>query len=188
MQLTYNGGTLLARRTVKRAIPWEGQPMPRIIPETTKAYIAGFLDGDGCIMYQLIRRKDYRYGFEIRASIVFYQKNQNERYLKRLKTLLKVGYLRKRKDGMTEYTIVGLEPVIKVLNLLEPYCKLKKDHIRTAKRINKLLEGKFDLKKFIKASELVDRFQFLNYSKRRKNTSKTLKDYLKRHRLYPRND
>ena len=161
--------------------------MPKL-SETNKAYIAGFLDGDGCIMYQLIRRKDYRYGFEIRASIVFYQKEQNKKCLARLKNLLGKGYLRERKDGMVEYTIVGLEPVIKILKLLEPYCRLKKDHIRTAKRINKLLEGEFNLKRFIKASELVDRFQILNYSKKRRNTSKILKDYLKRHKLYPRND
>ncbi len=175
-------------RTAKRTIPWEGQLMPKRIAETTKAYIAGFLDGDGCIMYQLIRRKDYRYGFEIRASVVFYQKSQNEKHLRRLKNLLKVGYLRKRKDGIREYTIVGLEPVIKILRLLEPYCRLKKEHIKTAKRINKLLKGEFNLKRFIKASELVDKFQYLNYSKKRKNTSKTLKDFLKRHKLYPCND
>ncbi len=162
--------------------------MPEIISENTKAYIAGFLDGDGCIMYQLIRRKDYRYGFEIRASIVFYQKSQNHKHLERLKNLLKAGYLRNRKDGMTEYTIVGLKPVIEILKVLEPYSMLKKEHIKTAKRINRLLEGQFNLRKFVKASELVDRFKFLNYSKKRKNTSEKLKNYLKRHKLYPRND
>jgi rhamnogalacturonyl hydrolase YesR len=162
--------------------------MPSRISETIKSYIAGFLDGDGCIMYQLIRRKDYRYGFEIRASIVFYQKTQNEKYLKQLKNFLKIGYLRKRKDGMTEYTIVGLKPVMEILKLVEPYCKIKKTHIKLAKKINRLLEGKFDLKKFIKASELVDKFQQLNYSKKRKITSKTLKEYLEKHKLYPRND
>ncbi len=158
------------------------------ISENKKAYIAGFLDGDGCIMYQLIRRKDYRYGFEIRASIVFYQKSQNYKHLERLKNLLKAGYLRNRKDGMTEYTIVGLKPVIEILNLLKPYCMLKAEHIKVAKKINGLLEGGFNLKKFIKASELVDRFKILNYSKKRKNTSVKLKDYLKKHKLYPCND
>ena len=37
-----------------------------IISTTTKSYIAGFLDGDGCIMFQLIHRKDYVYGYQIR--------------------------------------------------------------------------------------------------------------------------
>lgn len=161
--------------------------MPKI-PEKTKAYLAGFLDGDGCIMYQLVRRNDYRYGFQIRASIVFYQKTQNSRYFKEIKKSLKLGYIRDRKDEMTEYTIVGLESVMEVLESLRPYVVLKKKHISLAKRINALLEGKFNLKRFIKASELVDRFQILNYSKKRTNTSKELKNYLKRHKLYPRND
>jgi len=161
--------------------------MPKISLKI-KAYLAGFLDGDGCVMYQLIRRKDYRYGFQIRASVVFYQKTQNSSQLEWLKKLLKVGYIRNRKDGMTEYTIVGLRPVIEILKLLEPYVVLKRKHIRFAKRINSLLNGKFNLRKFVKASELVDQFQILNYSKKRINTSKELKNYLKGHKLYSCND
>jgi len=42
-----------------------------IIPSTVESYIAGFLDADGCIMFQLVKREDYRFGFQIRASIVF---------------------------------------------------------------------------------------------------------------------
>lgn len=152
------------------------------------SYLAGFLDGDGCIMYQLVRRKDYRYGFQIRASIVFYQKTQNSRHLKWIKNLLKIGYIRERNDGMTEYTIVGLEPVLKVLESLKPYVVLKKEHIKLARRINNLLSENFNLGKFVKASKLVDRFQTLNYSKKRIHTSKELIDFLKRHKLYPRND
>jgi intein-encoded DNA endonuclease-like protein len=44
------------------------------------AYIAGFLDGDGCIMLQLINRKDYKLGYQIRASIVFYQKTEKREF------------------------------------------------------------------------------------------------------------
>ena len=29
-------------------------------------YIAGFLEGDGCILSQIVRRKDYKLGFELR--------------------------------------------------------------------------------------------------------------------------
>ena len=41
--------------------------------EPVKAYYAGFLDGDGSILAQLVRRQDYVYKFGIRVSIVFYQ-------------------------------------------------------------------------------------------------------------------
>jgi hypothetical protein len=41
-----------------------------------KAYIAGFLDGDGSIIVQIIKSEIYRYGFTIRISIVFHQKSE----------------------------------------------------------------------------------------------------------------
>lgn len=43
------------------------------LSEPVKAYYAGFLDGDGSILAQLVRRQDYVYKFGIRMSIVFYQ-------------------------------------------------------------------------------------------------------------------
>jgi hypothetical protein len=96
-----------------------------IIPSTVKAYIAGFLDADGCITFQLVRRKDYRYGFQVRACIVFYQKALYQKHLEWLKSLFSVGYVRVRSDGMSEYTIVGLGSVMQVLELLKPYVRVK---------------------------------------------------------------
>ena len=32
------------------------------------SYVAGFLDGDGSIHFQLVRQQEYRFGFYIRAS------------------------------------------------------------------------------------------------------------------------
>lgn len=40
------------------------------------AYIAGFLDGDGCINAQLVRREDYVLKFQIRYTITFFQKKK----------------------------------------------------------------------------------------------------------------
>jgi len=159
-----------------------------IISSTVKSYIAGFLDGDGCIIFQLVRRKDYRYGYQIRASIVFYQKTNNRYHLEWLKEIFSIGYIRNRKDGMTEYTIVGIKPVIEILELLKPYIRLKQRHVVLAKKINSILSKSLDVKNFVEASELVDEFAELNYSKKRINNSKGLKKYLRQHKLYPRND
>ena len=76
-------------------------------------------------MYQLIRRKDYKYGFQIRASIVFYQKTMYRSHLEWLKSIFNEGYVRNRNDDMSEYTIVGIDSVKRVLKLLKPYIKLK---------------------------------------------------------------
>jgi intein-encoded DNA endonuclease-like protein len=44
------------------------------ISEKELSYIAGFLDGDGCVNAQIIRRKNYELLFQIRVSVVFFQK------------------------------------------------------------------------------------------------------------------
>ena len=58
---------------------------------TILAYIAGFLDGDGSIFFQLVRKKDYCLGFQIRTSIAFYQKTENEEILLWLKEMFSSG-------------------------------------------------------------------------------------------------
>ena len=40
---------------------------------STASYVAGFLDGDGSIHFQLVKQKEYRFGYYIRASISFSQ-------------------------------------------------------------------------------------------------------------------
>jgi len=60
------------------------------------------------------------------VSVVFYQKSNHQEILSWLKSMLKVGYVRHRNDGMTEYTIVGLKEVKEVLTLLYPFLRLKK--------------------------------------------------------------
>jgi len=45
------------------------------ISENDKSYIAGFLDGDGCINAQIIRQKEYRFKFRIKVSITFFKKS-----------------------------------------------------------------------------------------------------------------
>ena len=79
-----------------------------------RAYIAGFLDG--CLMAQLVKRSGYIRGYQIRLSIVFYQKKQNKHFLVWLKRYLRHGYIRRRNDGMAEYTIVAW--LIKLQNIL----------------------------------------------------------------------
>ena len=53
------------------------------IPKMELSYIAGFLDGDGSIIAQLIRREDYKLGFQIRVSIQFSQKCSKQIYLEK---------------------------------------------------------------------------------------------------------
>lgn len=151
-----------------------------MLSEREKAYIAGFLDGDGCIMFQLIHRKDYVFGYQIRASIVFYQKAIHRDHLDWLKRKLGYGYIRLRNDGMAEYTIVGLTAVMDILTHLQPYLRLKRKHAALAQRIAKKLPRyrRLDKDTLLNVSHLVDEFIGINYSKRRTNTTAVLKAFL----------
>lgn len=147
------------------------------------SYIAGFLDGDGCVMLQLITRKDYRLGYEIRPSIVFYQKdkNENREFLLWIKNKFKEGYIRDRKDGMIEYVIVGKKPVESILLKISPFLRLKKEHAKVVLAVLKKMPEKgnqMTAKNLLKLSKEVDKFFFLNYSKKRTNTSQKVKDFL----------
>jgi hypothetical protein len=44
------------------------------LPKEKLAYLAGFIDGDGCINGQIIKSKDYKRKFKLQVSIVFFQK------------------------------------------------------------------------------------------------------------------
>jgi hypothetical protein len=151
-----------------------------------RAYIAGFLDGDGCIMFQFIRRKDYVNGYQVRASIVFYQRDKHISHLEWLKSRFEVGYVRIRNDGMAEYTIVGIQLVLCVLEQLYPYLRLKKSHVDVARKIGRLLPRyqRLDKELLYKVGHLIDQYQQLNYSKRRRNTTAVVKQFFET----PRND
>ena len=149
------------------------------------AYIAGFLDGDGCVMAQLVRRKDYIYGYQIRTSIVFYQKSQNQRILQWLQSRLHFGYIRQRKDGMAEYTIVGLKEVETVLKTLLPHLRLKKELAESVIRLIEAHPKRMTPETLVRLSTLVDNTARFNYSKKRTNTGRTIRSYLEKTNLIP---
>ena len=152
------------------------------------SYIAGFLDGDGCVMLQLVSRRDYVLRYQIRASIVFYQKQQHIYFLEWLKRKLTYGYIRVRNDGMAEYTIVGVEAVISILSLLKPYVRLKAKQVTLALSVLHKMPGsgrKMDEKTLLTLAKEVDKFGDLNYSKKRTNTSFVLEKHLKNKSLIP---
>lgn len=91
---------------------------------STKAYIAGFLDGDGSIMLQIKPRSDMRYGYRLQATICFYQDSAHENDLLWIRDQLDCGYISKRNDGMSELRINGFGCVEKVLLELYGYVHL----------------------------------------------------------------
>ena len=150
-----------------------------------RAYIAGFLDGDGCIMAQLIRRRGYRFGFQVRASVVFFQHQSHNEILRWLKQQLGYGYIRDRSDGMSEYTIVGLREVEEILLSLGPYLRVKKELAKEVLEIIRSHPARMTAEHLLLLSEMVDQTARFNYSKRRSNTRAVVSSYLQLSSLVP---
>ena len=84
------------------------------------AYLAGFLDGDGSIHFQLVRQKEYEFGFYIRASMSFTQSTSARWGLEHLQRLVGGGYLRDRGTGMSDLVVTSRPLLITTLTALEP--------------------------------------------------------------------
>jgi hypothetical protein len=135
--------------------------------DATRAYIAGFLDGDGSIIFQLVRRADYVYGYQIRASVCFYQNTRGRAGLEWLKGQLGCGYIRDRAGSMSDYTIVGWLGVKRVLELVRPYTVFKRQQVERALDILDRLDGQLTPARLVELAKAVDAFAVLNYSKRK---------------------
>jgi hypothetical protein len=136
-------------------------------------------------MAQLVYRKDYKLGYQIRVSIVFYQKQSHSEILFWLKEQINYGYVRDRNDGMTEYTIVGMEEVANVLQLLQPKLRLKKQLATNVLKLIAKHPNKMTAVKLVEMSKLVDNTAKFNYSKKRTNTSEVVVEFLKNNNLFP---
>ncbi|MEK9156129.1 MAG: LAGLIDADG family homing endonuclease [Patescibacteria group bacterium] len=150
--------------------------------EEDLAYVAGFLDGDGCLMAQLVKRSGYLRGYQIRLSIVFYQKVQNIGHLEWLKAQFGDGYIRKRNDEMAEYTIVGLEPVGRILQRIYPHLRLKRKLAKLILQISRM-PRKLTIDRYLEYCRLVDETAKLTYSKKRTTTVMNVIEYLEKHKV-----
>jgi hypothetical protein len=138
------------------------------ISSTQKAYLAGFIDGDGSIYVRLKPNDSYRYGFQVAPYIILFQSSKHEKVFKEICSLIDFGYLRKRKDGILEYTIGRVADIEIFLTEINPYLILKR---RQSLLMLKILNKKKNIKDendFRELIKLIDSFRNINYSKKRK--------------------
>lgn len=147
------------------------------------AYIAGFLDGDGSIMFQVKKRNDTITGWRFMYTICFYQDNRHAKPLFWIQKKLKIGYIAKRNDGITELRINGYIHCKIILTLLCPYIKFKKPQIQAILKSIAILEHK-PVTKLTKREKLllidcILDIQKNNYQSRGKKTRNELKKILR---------
>ena len=110
--------------------------------KTDLAYIAGFLDGDGSLMLQIKKRKDGKIKNRFMWPICFYQDSRHEKELFWIRKILRIGYLSRRNDGMSELRINGIAQIKNILKQLIPYVRFKKQQAKALYKAASILERK----------------------------------------------
>ncbi len=145
---------------------------------STKAYIAGFLDGDGSIMLQIKPRQDVRYGYRLQATVCFYQDSGSEEGLLWIQNQQGAGYVSRRNDGMSELRINGHDLVEKVLLDLCEYIRFKRRQVELMLGALRILKSKPTAEQFLQACRFADDISNANYSSRRKHSALLVERYL----------
>ena len=142
--------------------------------KTDLAYIAGFLDGDGSLMIQLKKRSDSKKGIRIMLTICFYQDTRHEKPLHWIKSVLGIGYLSRRNDGMSELRINGHGQVENILTDLLPFIRFKRKQAEILLNSVKLIKSNKDEKSLKKLVDNIIAIQQENYATRKKRSKPEL--------------
>jgi LAGLIDADG DNA endonuclease family protein len=135
------------------------------VKATQASYLAGFLDGDGSIHFQIVRQKEYRFGFYIRSSMSLSQSTAARRGLELIQLLVGGGYLRDRGTGMSDLVITSRPLLTQVLETVRPYVVFKREHVRRALDLLGQIRRGLTAEEFLDLARQVDAFSTLNYSK-----------------------
>ncbi len=154
----------------------------KISKEIDRAYIAGFLDGDGSLMLQIKKRSDSKIGLRFMPTICFYQDTRHEKNLYWIREVLNIGYITKRNDGMTELRINGYKQIGEILKNLFPYIRFKKlQSIALISACEILSSTKFKMltkKHLIQLVDYILVIQSENYVTKKKKTKEDLLEIL----------
>src|SRR5579885_3662868 len=103
--------------------------MVKSLSPIKKAYLAGFLDGDGSIYVRAKPNATYRFGFQIAPYIILFQSAKGKENFEELCKMIGLGYMRERNDGVLEFTINKIADIREFLEAIYPYSVLKRRQI-----------------------------------------------------------
>ena len=143
------------------------------------SYLAGFLDGDGSVHFQLVRQKEYRFGFYIRSTMSLSQSTTARHGLEYLQNMIGGGYLRDRGTGMSDLVITSRPLLLELLQAVEPHVTFKREHVRRALELLPQIHRGISAERFLYLAGEVDAFSTLNYSKTKRISAVDVERHLR---------
>ncbi len=133
------------------------------VNQTALAYIAGFLDGDGCIKARIDKQLNNKFGLRTRIAVTFTQHIRNRHVLVWIQNQLRNGsiadYPKKR---LSEYSITDSKYIERLLRGLKPYVVNKHKQLDLALQLLALKDRFKSETSFSKALSLANEIRGLN--------------------------
>lgn len=155
------------------------QDLPQVNQCLEYAWLAGFIDADGCLNAQIVYREDYILKYQIRVTLTLFQSTKRHFIMLDMQNMLGCGTIRKRNDGMSEFCIVGHKQLKPVLIKLLPYLKLKRKQAIILLEIIEKLPYTKDPVVLLEAALLADSVGLLTDGKKRTKNADEVRQALR---------
>ena len=171
MELAFNVGPRYNRYMVNT--------VGKEISEVSRAYLAGFLDGDGAIMATIEKHQEKKFGFRIRVVVKISQKDRKD--LEWFLLTFGVGRISSNGRGH-DWIVKDRNHAKNILDLMLPYLKVKLNQAKIARKILDLNIKVESYEKFLEIARLTDSLAFLNVrsKNRRSNYSSMVEEVFSR--------
>jgi len=152
----------------------------KMCAEVDRAYLAGLIDGDGCIMATIERHREKKFGFRVRVELKLTQKE--DQLLNSLAKELRIGHVNCNRTGSSyatyDWIIRDTKHLVVILEEIMPYTRLKRKQATIALKIlRSQIVTKQDL---MKNARLADTLSKLNVRSkgRRKNFAAMIQTHI----------
>jgi hypothetical protein len=134
------------------------------------AYLAGFLDGDGCIAVNYEKNAECRLGIRVRIRVSFTQHRGRRKVLDRLREWIGSGVIAEYDgNGMAEYVIRDQTVVEDLLLSIQRFLVVKEPHADAALEILRLKKGGYSTESLEQMRKLAEFIRQLNRYPKRKS-------------------
>ncbi len=136
----------------------------KVFSEAQRAYLAGFIDGDGAIMATIERHKEKKYGFRVRVTVKITQRDKKP--VSWLTDTYGIGYVRKNRTTH-EWIVRDQQHVDTLLALIEPFVHVKRRQVVLARAILATpVRSRGDLVRVARKADALSRFNLRSKNRR----------------------